>query len=142
MFVLDTDFIFSYFDQNQSTHLQSVKLIEKYGQEEAVLSNLTKQELATVISYKVGYQEAKDVIKKLELFNLKEYFINDTGTLEIWKLFWQFNHKKISFVDCTNLYLAKKLKLKIASFDAFYPKEMLLSLTNKEFKVQATTASP
>lgn len=127
MFILDTDFIFSYFDQNQSTHQKSLELVQIYGQNEAVLSNLTKQELATVISYKVGYQEAKDVIKNLEFFNLTEYFIDQQTTEEIWKSFWQFNNKKISFVDCSNLYLAKKLKFKIASFDTFYPKELLLA---------------
>jgi predicted nucleic acid-binding protein len=41
------------------------------------------------------------------------------------KLEWYFvTQQNISFVDCANLYLAKKLKTKIASLDKFYPKEL------------------
>lgn len=39
------------------------------------------------------------------------------------------NHtkKNISAVDCSNLALAQKYKAKIASFDQFYPTQMLIS---------------
>ena len=84
MFILDTDFIFSYFDKNQSTHLQAVEIVQKYGEQKNMISNLTKQEIATVISRKIGQKESFEVIKNLELFEPIE-----TG--KIWELFWSFN---------------------------------------------------
>jgi predicted nucleic acid-binding protein len=126
MFILDTDFIFAYFDPHQSTHLSSTQIIKKYGQEEAVISNLTKQELATVISYKIDFKAAQQVLENLKLFNLKEVFIDQTQTDLIWEIFHSYSKKKVSFVDCSNLFLATHYKAKIASFDNFYPKNIVL----------------
>lgn len=126
MFILDTDFIFSYFDSNQSTHLKAVDLVEKFGEQEVIISNIIKQELATVISNKIGQIEAKQVLKNLELFEPKEVFLDHSQTDQIWKIFWSFKNKSTSFADCSNLFLAQKYNCKIASFDNFYPNNLLL----------------
>jgi predicted nucleic acid-binding protein len=126
MYILDTDFIFSYFDSNQSTHQKASNLEEKFGDSHIIVSNLVKQELATVISSRFGSLLAKEILENLTLFDPQEVFFDEIETEKIWKLFWSFQKKRISFVDCSNLLLAQKYNCKIASFDQFYPKEMLL----------------
>jgi predicted nucleic acid-binding protein len=125
MILLDTDFLFSFFDSSQSTHEASKKVVEKYGNQEFYLSNLVKQELATVISHKVGYKECQIIITAINGLEVKNIYVDEIQTVQIWELFNTFHKKQISFVDCSNLYLAKKLGYKIASFDKFYPKNIL-----------------
>jgi predicted nucleic acid-binding protein len=101
-------------------------LEEKFGDSHIIVSNLVKQELATVISSRFGSLLAKEILENLTLFDPQEVFFDEIETEKIWKLFWSFQKKRISFVDCSNLLLAQKYNCKIASFDQFYPKEMLL----------------
>jgi len=56
MYILDTDFLISYFDNDQSTHNKAVKIVENFGREVAILSNLVEQELVTALSYKFNYE--------------------------------------------------------------------------------------
>jgi predicted nucleic acid-binding protein len=126
MYILDTDFIFAYFDSKQTTHTKAGIIVEKFGDQETIISNLVKQELATVISYKVGYKEAKEVIENLNLFEPTEIFFEPQEIEQIWHIFWSYQKKNISFIDCSNLYLAQKYKCKIASFDSFYSQNLLL----------------
>jgi predicted nucleic acid-binding protein len=120
MFILDTDFLISYFDNNQSTHNKAVKILENFGREVAILSNLVKQELVTALSYKFNYEQAREVLKNIEYFNLQRVFLDLDQTKQIWNIYWEFKKKNISFVNCSNLFLSKKLTCKIASFDKFY----------------------
>jgi predicted nucleic acid-binding protein len=128
MYILDTDFIFSYFDRNQSTHQQAGDLAEKFAEQAVIISNLVRQELATVISCRFGYSLAKEVLENVDLFEPQEIFFDEIETAKIWQIFWSFQKKNISFIDCSNLFLAQNFNCKIASFDKFYPKEILLSL--------------
>ena len=48
--------------------------------------------------------------------------------VELLEEFKKYQSKKISIVDCSNLILARKLNAKIASFDKFYPSEILVQL--------------
>jgi predicted nucleic acid-binding protein len=127
MVLLDTDFIFSFFDQNQSTHDQAVEIVKTLSPDARfIMSNLVKQELATVISYKVDHSSMKQVMKLLEYFEADEIFISKHETDLIWEKFLQ-TKKKVSFIDVSNVFLAKKLSAKIASFDQFYPKSLRVS---------------
>lgn len=120
MFILDTDFLISYFDNNQSTHNKAVKILENFGRKLAILSNLVEQELVTALSYKVNYERAKEVLKNIEYFNLQRVFLDLDQTKQVWNIYWEFKKKNISFVNCSNLFLSKKLTCKITSFDKFY----------------------
>jgi predicted nucleic acid-binding protein len=126
MILFDTDFLFSFFDANQSTHEQALQLLQIYSEEDFLITNLVKQELATVISRRKDAEAWKKISEGLDLWQIKNYHINSDETLEIWTLFNFFKTKNISFIDCANLYLARKLKCQIASFDTFY-KEKILS---------------
>lgn len=127
MILLDTDFVFSYFDSNQSTHLQALEIIKKLDPNQTfAISNLVKQELVTVVSYKIDKRSAIKVMDNLKYFEAEEIFITETDTAIIWDNLLN-NKKLVSFVDISNLYLSKKLGAKIASFDQFYPKNLKVS---------------
>jgi predicted nucleic acid-binding protein len=126
MIIIDTDFLFSFYDSSQSTHLQSTTIMDMYGDSDWYLSNLVLQEIATVISYRLGFEDCQKILNLVVELELKNIFLNELDTDNIWKLFYKYQKKNISFVDCSNLYLAKKLGYKIASFDRFYPKEYLV----------------
>jgi len=125
MIILDTDFIFSYFDKNQSTHQQAKNLVEQFDKEQIAVSNLVLQELATVISNRFGYVIAKQIVENVALFEPQEIFVTPKETAKVWQTFWSLQKKNISFIDCSNLFLAQKFGCKIASFDKFYAKESL-----------------
>ena len=121
----DTDFLIALFLFDQSTHHRAKKIFQNIQDKEPCIINLVKHELATVLSRKFSYQTAYNVIQ--ELNSLPINFINlDAKTEElIWKEFFSHQKKNISFIDCANLVIARKEKILIASFDKFYPKNLL-----------------
>lgn len=123
---LDSDFIFALQVESDTNHEKALSLqeliIEKsYG---LFYMNVVKQEVATLISRRIGQKESLTAIDLLS--NFDEIFITPEMEREVWQVFKSFDKKNISFVDCTNLYFAQKFKFKIASFDQFYPTEFLL----------------
>lgn len=125
MYILDSDFVYAYFVNTQSTHLIAKNILTNIVNQPLFMLDLVKYELATVISRKETQQMAIDIIQDLEVFELGRISINDQDEKKIWELFKSFTKKNISFVDCANLYFAQKLNYQIASFDQFYPKDLL-----------------
>ena len=124
MFLLDTVFLYAYFFEGQSTHTKALDIMKKIEEADLYVSNLVLQELATVLSNKESQAKAKIAIKKCKLLDLNIITINHFQESETWKLFGSITNNKTSFIDCSNLYLAKQFKYKIASFDKFYPEEI------------------
>ena len=125
MYILDSDFVYAYFVHTQSTHLVAKNILINIAEQPLFMLDVVKYELATVISRKETQQMAIDIIGDLEFFELKSITINKTDETKIWELFKSYSKKNISFVDCANLYFAQKLNYQIASFDQFYPKDVL-----------------
>ena len=123
MFLLDTDFLYAYFFEGQSTHKKALDIMKKIEEAELYVSHLVLQELATVLSNKESQAKAKIAIKKCKLLDLNIITMNHAQESEAWKVFDSITNDKTSFIDCSNLYLATKFKYKIASFDKFYPDE-------------------
>ncbi len=85
---------------------------------------ITSYELATVLSRKVSHALAVSVSTALTEINVQYLTLEDDA--EAWTEFRAHTRKNISFFDCANLVTARKLGLKIATFDSFYPKDMVL----------------
>jgi len=123
--LLDSDFIFALqveTDANNQKALILQELIIEKGYS-VFYTNVVRQEVATLISRRIGQAEALTAVDLLSNFN--EIFVTQQTEAEIWQLFKSFSKKNISFVDCANLYFASKFKFKVASFDSFYPKNVL-----------------
>jgi predicted nucleic acid-binding protein len=126
MFLFDSDFLFSYFFADQSTGAKAKIIGARIITQEVFMLSITLQELGTVISRKKSKKEAIEIIDWVMSLNLD--FIRPTleDENQIWQLFKSFDKKNISYIDCANLYFAKKNNYKIATFDAFYPQDMIV----------------
>ncbi len=126
MILLNTDFVIAYFDVKHTYHNRAIKLIRNNTESDFAISNLVKQELATVSCLRFGYTEAKKTIKSVDFFDPKNIFIRGDDTKRVWDLYFK-QSTRMSFIDASNIYLSKKLNLKIASFDKVYPNSILVS---------------
>jgi predicted nucleic acid-binding protein len=126
MYLLDTDFLFSYFFEEQSTHHKAKLIMSKIEDYDLFVTNIVLHELATVLSNKQSQAQSKIAIQKCKLLDLNVIKMTDVQEAEVWKLFDLIDKDKTSFIDCSNLYLAKQLDYKIASFDKFYPDNTII----------------
>lgn len=123
--VCDSDYLIAYFACEESTHQRALQLEPLFLGHDVYYLDIVHFESVTVVSRKYGYITAElflEGLKKTHFTRVKY----DPYEKEIWSEFYSHHKKNISFVDCANLVLARKLKAKIASFDSFYPLEILL----------------
>jgi predicted nucleic acid-binding protein len=73
--ICDTDFLISLHITNETTHQKALGLYEKYQDYDFYISNLTKYEIATVLSRKFDHNSAKQVLELIrENFSLNIWF--------------------------------------------------------------------
>lgn len=121
----DTDFFVALLIADDMNNDKAMKIIQKYSSWEFVYSNLTKYELMTVLSRKL---DQKNAVKALNLFEDTFQNMFEFDALlesEIISFYKQSINKNQSFFDVTCLIIAKKNNYKIASFDKFYPSDLL-----------------
>lgn len=126
--VLDSDFLIALFLGDQPNHYKAQQIFESIKSGQLYVINLVHYELATVISYKFSHHLAVQVLNDMNNLPIKFVEIDRSMEDDIWSEFFQHKKKRVSFVDCANLVIAQKGKMKIASFDKFYPKEILISV--------------
>lgn len=125
-FLLDTDFLINLFVPNEPSNVTAHTIAKKIAQYERFFLNLVWYEIATVLSRKYTHSFALKILEDLNKTELKVLKFSEEDERETWHEFFLYTKKNISFVDCANLVIARKHKFKIASFDTFYPKEMLV----------------
>ena len=121
----DADFLIALLIQNDSNHLKARAIIDNNLDANFLYSNLTKYELMTVLSRKLDQKKA---VQCLELFinTFEDEFQFDTNLeAQIIDFYKQSTNKNQSFFDIACLLTAQKLNYQIASFDQFYPKDLL-----------------
>ena len=121
----DTDFFVALLIADDMNNDKAMKIIQKYSSWEFVYSNLTKYELMTVLSRKL---DQKNAVKALNLFEDTFQNMFEFDALlesEIISFYKQSINKNQSFFDITCLIIAKKNNYKIASFEKFYPSDLL-----------------
>ncbi len=118
MIVLDTSFLVSFYLSEDINHRKALKLAEENAQEMMLLSEIILFETLTVLNYKAGIaraREAHDELlgnKSIRFFNLSEIEKN-----EILELFFAQENSKLSYADISVIYMAKRGKAKILTFD-------------------------
>lgn len=126
--LLDSDFLFGLYITHDPSHDRAVQLLEETWkkQPELYITNLVMQELATVVSYRVGQHESITLLDKLKEHNLIKIHINEELEDAGWSIFLSQTKKGSSFVDCANLAVIEKYKLDgILSFDRFYGDKLI-----------------
>lgn len=127
--VLDSNVLVALYKLDDSTHQQAKEITRRLHEQgdTFVALNLIVQESATVISMKVGQEEAKGFYQKRERVIDREIALDDVLEDQAWKIFLRQLKKGTSFIDCANLAFIEKYKLDgILSFDKFYPKKLLI----------------
>lgn len=125
--VLDSNVLVALYKLDDSTYQKAKELTVKlHNQGDTFLVlNLVIQEVATVISMKVGQTEAKEFFEKRGRVIDQEIDLDKDLEKLAWEIFLQQKRKGTSFVDCANIAVIEKYRLDgILTFDEFYPKEM------------------
>lgn len=122
----DTDFFVAFLLEEDSSHDTALELIYKYQNNNFVYLSVTKYELMTVLSRKVPQIKAIEALEKFE--DLFTQFLTVDSQLEadVIHFYKKASNKNQSFFDIACLLTAQKHGYKIASFDRFYPKELLI----------------
>lgn len=116
--------IFAAHDPHHKHSTASLKYLRKMGSEVLVL-NLVLQEVATVLSHKIGQKVAVKFLDEVKKLGLQMVWIDEEIERNAWEIFRRQTKKGTSFVDCANMAIVGHYKLDgIFSFDRFYPEEM------------------
>ena len=126
---LDSNVLVALYKFDDSTHQKAKETTGRLHNQGDIfmILNLVAQETATVISMKVGQEEAKDFYLKRDRVIDQEITLDDALEKLAWNIFLKQTKKGTSFVDCANLAFIDKYGLDgILSFDKFYPKKLLI----------------
>lgn len=119
MVILDTSFLFAYFNKKDTNHKKAVLLASELNNYTAFLPVEVFEELMTVITYKISSKEAVKVGQLLLDYDSPVKFMHsDEKTFKLsWKLFQDMGTHKFSFIDCILITLAKEFQCQIFTFD-------------------------
>jgi predicted nucleic acid-binding protein len=126
--ICDADFLVALLLKEDSNHYKAVDLYTKYFEIcEFVFLSITKYEIATVLSRKLQQKDAISMYKDFKDGFQNEIWFEKSWEPQVIDLYNSFTKKNISFFDCACMVLANKINAKIASFDNFYPAEILIN---------------
>lgn len=121
--LIDSDALFALYVASDIHYQAAREILKGLLKEKAELfvTNLVLQETATVISYRLGQEGARDFLARFNQVNFKQFFINKNLTAKSWQVFKNQTKKGTSFIDCANIAVFKNFKMdEIFSFDKFY----------------------
>lgn len=125
--LLDCDYILALAIEEESTHDKALLMRDRLTSMPQFILNITLYELATVASSKFSQAFAKDLVGNIIKPQRPITLLSITDIeQDIWETFFVQNRNKTSFFDCAILTAAKLHRLRIASFDSFYPKRLLV----------------
>ncbi len=124
----DADFFIALLIAEDSNHAKARKLALDHSDCDFIYSNLTKYELMTVLSRKLEQSFAVQAIELFEQLFTEQFDFDTVFEKEVIRLYKQSLNKNQSFFDIACLVQAKHFNYKIASFDKFYPPEILVSV--------------
>jgi predicted nucleic acid-binding protein len=133
---IDTSYICALYNPHDSLHKEALKLKRGIDQQiNPFISNYIFLETVTVLSQRVGKQDAND-IGNLMFSSNKFGFLQATPKIDVktWQLFQKVSDKNISYVDCSNVVLMKEERIdKILTFDQDF--EDLKKQANYNFEI-------
>lgn len=130
MLILDTSFLFAFFQQNDNQHDDAVGLTASFKNDVVYFPFLVFQELMTLIMSRYSSSEA---IRICEIILDKDFpaqilKIDEEYFEQSVDLFKKLGKHKFSFVDVSLIVLARELGAKIITFDERLEKETAGSL--------------
>lgn len=123
---IDTNVFIALEDEADSTHKRAIELSEYLLKQKNVRYHTSSEvilETLTVLSRKLGKEIAKKFIKKHKNSQIIDIFFDENLYKSTLKAYLKLKQDKISFVDCSNVLIMKKYKIKhIFSFDEDFKK--------------------
>lgn len=127
--LVDSDFLVALYKPNDASHQRAKILLQKLkgNRTQFVALSLVMYESVTVISRKMGMDDARRFYVGLKDFTDKVVIFDQELEKAAWEIFLKQTKKGCSFVDCANLVTLEKYKFAgIATFDRFYPEKVRL----------------
>jgi len=127
--IIDSNVFVAVFLLEDGLHSRATHLVAELKRQDAVFCtiNLVLQETATALSMRKGMTSARTFYASVHDFVDQMLPFDEVVEKESWKEFLSQTKKGTSFVDCALLASLRHYHIgKIASFDRFYPKELLL----------------
>ena len=128
--LLDSDFLVASFRPADASHGNAQRILQRLEATvpELWLHNLVLQESATVISHKMGMEDARRLYVTARHDAHQYVRIDEIVEKVSWDIFLKQTKKGTSFVDCVNVAVIEYYKLDgILSFDTFYPKKLRIT---------------
>ena len=117
---VDTSAFVSLWDDKDPNHIKAIRIQSKLKELKVnvyVSSDIIGETL-TVISRKLGKENAIDFLEKIQESNVQEIFIDEFLHKETRKFFRKIKSKNISFIDCSSVIVMKRSKVDVIfSFD-------------------------
>jgi len=128
--LVDSDFFIALYKSDDSNHKAADAILKKvFNQDRLMILDLVIQESVTVISKRMGMDDARIFYKSILQIVNQAIKADDELVDSTWKIFLKQTKKGSSFIDCANLAAIEKYKLDgILSFDKFYPKSLTKSI--------------
>jgi predicted nucleic acid-binding protein len=123
----DADFFVALLLDEDSNYAKAQSILNNHLDCIFLYSNLTRFELMTVLSRKVPQRKAIEALELFQYTFTDEFEFDTELDQSIVEFYKTSKNKNQSYFDIACLLTAQKLNCKIASFDKFYPSEILIS---------------
>lgn len=122
-FLVDADALVALAKEDDSNHTKALKITRVSSGVSLYTTPFTIPEAATVLSYKVSQEAAKQFLRQARQRRLIELKLTTQITHLTDEIFLQQSSKRTSWIDCLNVATVKHHSLDgIFSFDKFYKK--------------------
>jgi len=113
-YIIDSSIFVAFYYEGDQNHKNALEIIKTISGKTLIIHPYVISEVVTVLTYKVSKEVAEVFLS--DVIGVDDVFIPNPDVLSESE-FFIFQKKKISFTDSTLVYLAKKLNVKLVTFD-------------------------
>ncbi len=115
--IIDTSVFIAAYDERDPKRLDALEIIKRAEQSKIFISDYIINETATVALRKIGLEKAGKIINTL--INNEKIIVGYTTEKDFNEILDIFKNQsdKLSFVDCSIVWMSRTLGLEVASFD-------------------------
>lgn len=130
MIFIDSDAFIGLRVVHDAHHERAKGLLKHIGEEQLITSWEVVDEVSTKLSYQTSKETAIQFLEYLNKAQIRVEFLDEETSEAAKRIFISLKSKNISMTDCTNIAIARKLKINtFFSFDEHYPKNGFKLLT-------------
>lgn len=112
--ILDSNIFIALYFKSDTLHQDAIELMKSLNDCEIFVPYCVIQEVTTILTYRLGKKTADNFID--DISNANNCFLIDNNIYEE-MIFFRKTNKKLSFTDLSLIFLAKKYKASLITFD-------------------------